>query len=216
MLPLRDRVDLGAMAKKGYSTFPKAPALLELPHQIVQYHIQDTRWGGGSYPSREAVGVFYSPNRLGKYQPGNNNELDPASMCDCGRRFHGLRIHEACWSKQLNCLIGKCKSNDGVIDLDFSKAFRIPLVNDSAPEKFKVSQLSSGTKLTRKLFGQIFTKNFHLFFQPILRVSFDSWLLLLFFFCKWYMTEKMKKKNDQIDKEKNARSNVHNYINYRL
>ena len=31
MLPLRARVDLGAMAIKGYSPFPKVPALLE-PH----------------------------------------------------------------------------------------------------------------------------------------------------------------------------------------
>ena len=29
------RVDLGAMAMKGYSAFPKAPALLEPHHQIV-------------------------------------------------------------------------------------------------------------------------------------------------------------------------------------
>ena len=29
MLPLQARVDLGAMAMKGYSAFPKAPALLE-------------------------------------------------------------------------------------------------------------------------------------------------------------------------------------------
>ena len=35
MLPLQDRVDLGAMAMKEYSAFPKAPALLELHHLIV-------------------------------------------------------------------------------------------------------------------------------------------------------------------------------------
>ena len=35
MLPLWPRVYLGAMAIKGYSTFPKAPALLESYHQIV-------------------------------------------------------------------------------------------------------------------------------------------------------------------------------------
>ena len=32
MLPRRARVDLGAMAIKGYSAFPKAPALLEPQH----------------------------------------------------------------------------------------------------------------------------------------------------------------------------------------
>ena len=35
VLPLRARVDLGAMAIKGYSVFPKAPALLGPRHQIV-------------------------------------------------------------------------------------------------------------------------------------------------------------------------------------
>ena len=33
--PTFTRVDLGAMAMKGYSTFPKTPALLEPHHQIV-------------------------------------------------------------------------------------------------------------------------------------------------------------------------------------
>ena len=35
MLPLRTRVDLGAMAMKWYSTFPKALALLEFYLYIV-------------------------------------------------------------------------------------------------------------------------------------------------------------------------------------
>ena len=35
VLPLRARLDLGAMAIKGYSTFPNAPALLEPHYQIV-------------------------------------------------------------------------------------------------------------------------------------------------------------------------------------
>ena len=35
VLPLWDRVYLGAMAVKGYSAFPKAPALLESHHQII-------------------------------------------------------------------------------------------------------------------------------------------------------------------------------------
>ena len=43
MLPLQARVDLGVMAMKGCSAFPKAPALLE-PHHQIDY--QDTRWWG--------------------------------------------------------------------------------------------------------------------------------------------------------------------------
>ena len=35
VLPFRARVDLGAMAKKGFSAFPKAPVSLEPHHQIV-------------------------------------------------------------------------------------------------------------------------------------------------------------------------------------
>ena len=35
VLPLRARVDLREMAMKGYSAFPKAPALLEPHHQII-------------------------------------------------------------------------------------------------------------------------------------------------------------------------------------
>ena len=35
MLPLRAKVDLGAVAMKRYSAFPEAPALLKPHHQIV-------------------------------------------------------------------------------------------------------------------------------------------------------------------------------------
>ena len=35
MLPLRARVDLGVITMKGYSAFPKIPALQEPIHQIV-------------------------------------------------------------------------------------------------------------------------------------------------------------------------------------
>ena len=43
VLPLRARVDLGAMAMKRYTAFPEAPALLGPHHQIVYCHIQVTR-----------------------------------------------------------------------------------------------------------------------------------------------------------------------------
>ena len=39
VLPLRARVQQGAMAVKESSSFPKAPALLEPRHQIVLCHI---------------------------------------------------------------------------------------------------------------------------------------------------------------------------------
>ena len=53
------RVDQGAMTMKGYSTFPKAPALLEPQHQIVLCHIQDTYLEGGSYLSVEMQLVYF-------------------------------------------------------------------------------------------------------------------------------------------------------------
>ena len=50
MLPLRTRVDLGAMAMKWFSVFPRDPSLVELQHQIVYCHIR-TIFGWGSYPT---------------------------------------------------------------------------------------------------------------------------------------------------------------------
>ena len=66
VLPLQATVDLGAMATKGWSALPKAPALVEPYHQIVLCHIPDTRWEWVLLLCREAVGVFYSHSRLGK------------------------------------------------------------------------------------------------------------------------------------------------------
>ena len=64
VLPLPVRVDLKAIAMKGFSIFPKAPALLELHHQIVYCHIQDMGWGVLPL-CRGAVGVFYNRSQLG-------------------------------------------------------------------------------------------------------------------------------------------------------
>ena len=50
VLPLRDRVDLGAMAIKRCSAFPKVLTLLEPHHKIIQYYILDTRWRGSLIP----------------------------------------------------------------------------------------------------------------------------------------------------------------------
>ena len=63
VLPLRLGMDLGAMTKKGYSAFCKAPRL-EPHHQIVYCHIQDPYWGV-FHLCRDAVSVFYSPSWLG-------------------------------------------------------------------------------------------------------------------------------------------------------
>ena len=59
VLPLQVRVYLGVMKMKGYSTFPKVPALLEPHHQIVLCRIQDTCRRGGYYSSTEMQSVYF-------------------------------------------------------------------------------------------------------------------------------------------------------------
>ena len=44
MQQLWARLDLGVMAMKGYSAFPKSPALQKSHNQIVKCYIQDTGW----------------------------------------------------------------------------------------------------------------------------------------------------------------------------
>ena len=56
MLSLRAKVDLGAIAIKGYSTFPKAPALL-----FRLFCVMSRTLYGGSYPSAEMLSVYYLP-----------------------------------------------------------------------------------------------------------------------------------------------------------
>ena len=60
MLPRRASVDLGAMAVKGFSVFPKTPA----SDCFVSY--TGHSWGGVLPHCWGAVSVFYSPSRLGK------------------------------------------------------------------------------------------------------------------------------------------------------
>ena len=66
VLTLRVRVNLGVMAMKGYSAFPKATTLLE-PHQQIVSCLQETCWVGDLILCSDPVGVFYSPSRLGSF-----------------------------------------------------------------------------------------------------------------------------------------------------
>ena len=62
VLPFRPRVDLGAMAIKGCSAFPKAPASLETYHHIVNAILR-----GGVLPlCRRAVGYIPQPQPTGQ------------------------------------------------------------------------------------------------------------------------------------------------------
>ena len=57
MLPIRAKVDLGAMAMKGYSAFPKASP----SDSLVSY--PEHSYGGG-YSSGDSVSAYYGPSRL--------------------------------------------------------------------------------------------------------------------------------------------------------
>ena len=59
------RQDLGAMAMKGYSAFPKVPALLKLQRQIVLCHIQDTCWAVGLTPPQRSSRCNLKPQPTG-------------------------------------------------------------------------------------------------------------------------------------------------------
>ena len=70
---------------KGYSAFPKAPALLKPHHQIIQCLTQDNCWGGFPF---DAVSVFYRPSRLG-FHPYRKTEMilfNPIAGGDKGER----------------------------------------------------------------------------------------------------------------------------------
>ena len=64
VLRLRARVNLGAMAMKGYSAFPKAPALMEPHLQIVSYtgHSAGKRSVHSTAPADWAIGLL--PEKL--------------------------------------------------------------------------------------------------------------------------------------------------------
>ena len=57
MIPLQAGVDLGAIAMKWYSEFPKSPTSLKTHPQIVSYHIK-TLVVRVSYPSAEKQSVY--------------------------------------------------------------------------------------------------------------------------------------------------------------
>ena len=60
---------------------------------------------------------------------GNDQDMYPATTCDCGRKFKSSRgswIHKARWCNQRNSPAGECKSNDGPMNQDYSHSFHEP------------------------------------------------------------------------------------------
>ena len=69
----------------------------------------------------------------------NDLELDPAIMYDCGIRFNslvGLQIHKARWCKNVILLLENINWIMTLWIWTAPTAFSIPLLSDSAPEKF--------------------------------------------------------------------------------
>ena len=70
MLPLRAIVDLGVMAKKVYSAFPKAPTLLEPHHCLVSYPGHSLE---EFYPAAEMQSVYSTSDTRGVIVDRCNN-----------------------------------------------------------------------------------------------------------------------------------------------
>ena len=85
VLPLRVRRDLGTITMKGYSAFPKAPALLESHHLMVFLSYLGHSLGR-LYPiPRETVSVFNSPRPLGNFtgRVSNNRHCTCIILMGC-------------------------------------------------------------------------------------------------------------------------------------
>ena len=80
MLPVHARVDLGAMATKGYSSFSRAPTLLDLTFRL--FSVNPGNLLGVLTFCRYAVGVFYSPSRLGHVRLIFDGEVRVQNPCD--------------------------------------------------------------------------------------------------------------------------------------
>ena len=60
MLPFQARVDLGAMAMKGYSAFLKVPELLETHIRLLSVIYRTLMGGGESYPCAEVLSMYFT------------------------------------------------------------------------------------------------------------------------------------------------------------
>ena len=91
MLSLWIKVELRVMAIKGYSAFPKTPALQEPHRQIVSCHIRTLIRGVLSF-CRDATRVFYSPSWLGIWQGGILFLIDFNGMSNHLKLFNAMTL----------------------------------------------------------------------------------------------------------------------------
>ena len=71
MLPLQATVNLKAMAMKGYSTIPKAPALLE-PHHMFSVIIRTHVGGRGLTPQQKSSWCILQTQLTGQFMVQTN------------------------------------------------------------------------------------------------------------------------------------------------
>ena len=67
---------------------------------------------------------------------GNDLDMYPATTCDCSREFNSLRrlrIHKAHWCKRRNSPTGECKSNDGLMNQEYSHSVQEPIGERQRP-----------------------------------------------------------------------------------
>ena len=89
MLPLQAKVDLGVMAIKGYSIFPKVPALLTIRLFSV---ISSTLVGGESYHCAEMQSV-YSAAPADWVEKQNNVKVDRVEVLRFKKRVTGYLVY---------------------------------------------------------------------------------------------------------------------------
>ena len=92
MLPLRSRVDLGAMAMKACSTFPKAPASLEPHHQIFSVIYRTLVGGGGLTPRQRCSWCILQPQLTEKFTKLIVNILTMTQMGGYFKQINGYVI----------------------------------------------------------------------------------------------------------------------------
>ena len=112
----------------GYSAYPKAPALLEFHHQIIQCHIQ-------SVDCKDAVSVFYSSSQLG------NRKLNTL----CGSKYFENRTQLPHWALFSLTIFVKSVVGSVCLNLDFLGIWDLMTTNISQADFTQVlpKQLTS-------------------------------------------------------------------------
>ena len=104
VLPLRPKVDLGAMAMKEYSPIPHSSSITEASLSCCLVSYAEHSLGGVLPFCRDAVGVFYCPSRLDKWCKGGPTQSGSIVSVDgvlwvCGNE---VSVPKPCMTPKLN------------------------------------------------------------------------------------------------------------------